>query len=96
MIRLTINTSTRVRDGGSRPPEIMQAVDEEALMDKWNSQGAWVSFTPDEFRQAIAQLAGVELPASDDELLEGAVANSEGNMKLENVDSVASRIARAR
>lgn len=95
MIRLTIKTGTRLRDGGARPPEVYEGKDEEEVVDAWNASGAWNYLSETGFRQTLAEMGGIELPASDDELLEAIVKTSGGNVKLEKVDSVAGRITSA-
>lgn len=91
-LRLTIKSAPRVLDGRPRTDTVYQAEDEDGIVDAWNASGEWSYLGPDEFREVIAEMSGIELPASDDEILEAAVAASDGNMELTVVDDVASRI----
>lgn len=91
-LRLTIKSAPRVLDGRPRTDTVYQAEDEDGIMDAWNASGEWSYLDGDAFRDVIASISGIELPASDDEILEAAVAASDGSMELTVVDDVASRI----
>lgn len=91
-LRLTIKSTPRILDGRPRVDTVYQAEDEDGILDAWNASAEWSYLDPDGFREAVASLSGIGLPASDDEILEAAVASSDGNMELTIVDDVASRI----
>lgn len=94
-LRLTIKSAPRILDGRPRADTVYQAEDEDGILDAWNASGEWSYLDGDGFREVIASMSGIELPASDDELLEAAVASSDGNMELTTVDTVSSRIGAA-
>lgn len=66
--------------------------DAEEILDAWNASGYYSAYDPIAFRQMVADMSGSELPLDDDTLLAKAIEASDGNLVLDEPDSVAARI----
>jgi hypothetical protein len=81
-----------------RPSYCIEARSAREVLDHWNGLPAWEEFDPHEFRKRIISFCGaddpknveepIELPATDDEILDAVVAAAgPGALRLEIVSS---------
>jgi hypothetical protein len=63
----------------------LEGKDSKEILDKWNGYGVWGGYDPDEFRQKLiyAYGADIELPATEDDILEAIVEASPKGLRLE-------------